>query len=51
MNRLGLYANQLAHHLQITDNRTGKTIEVPISTSRESDFIHATKLGALKFNG
>ncbi|CAD8101897.1 unnamed protein product [Paramecium primaurelia] len=51
MNRLALYANQLAHHLTITDNRTGKTIEVPISTSRESDFIHATKLGALQYQG
>ena len=43
MNRLNL----LASHLKVTDNRTGKTIEIPISTSRESDFVNAIKFGSL----
>lgn len=35
-------------HLKITDNRTGKTVEVPLSRSRESHFFNATALGKLK---
>jgi citrate synthase len=39
---------QKKEHLTITDNRSGKTIEVPLSRSRESHFIAATALGKLK---
>ena len=57
MNRLQKLSEQLAVNLtageqkkaiKITDNRTGRTIEVPVQTSRESDFINATLLGGLK---
>lgn len=51
MQRLNLLANQLSGHLLVTDNRTGKTVQVPISTSRESDFVNATKFSQLNFEG
>lgn len=41
-------ANQLAGTLKVTDNRTGKTVELAISSSRECDFIQAVQLGKLK---
>lgn len=51
MNRLNLLQNQLAHHLQVTDNRTGKSIKIDIGTSRESDFVSAMKFSQLQYEG
>lgn len=57
MNRLQKLSEQLVVNqtsaerkkaIKITDNRTGRSIEVPVQTSRESDFINATSLSGLK---